>query len=406
MGIKEMNNKIYGFVLWTGMLLLLLYMPVVRGTVRIWSAVPFLITVFFLTFLWFYKVNNSTVNPRNTVLDKPIAAFIFLAVVSAVFSIYKYVSVSALLLLAGYASLYYLIANNYTRRFRKYLISIIICLGIGLSVYGLLQYFNVLDHTWWRPNYMLASTYVNHNHFAGYLELVIPVTIGVLIRYMSKRSLRFILTLGILIMGTAFVFSQSRGAWICLTFSLFVMNILLIRKKILNKKSIIVFALIFSAIFTYIYFNEGFVSERLETMVDLTGEEASMSTRIAIWRGTLDMISSRPFIGTGIGTFLWGFPRFKPESINYIRPRFAHNDYLHMASEMGVLAPVIMLWFLWLIIGKGLKKKSHPVIIGCSIGMLSLTLHGFVDFNFHIPANMALFVIYAAIVTREGSNTV
>jgi len=43
-------------------------------------------------------------------------------------------------------------------------------------------------------------------------------------------------------------------------------------------------------------------------------------------------------------------------------------------------------------------------VLGCAIGVLSMALHGLVDFNFHIPANMILFTIYAAIIMAEGKN--
>ncbi|MEA3347226.1 MAG: hypothetical protein U9Q21_03965, partial [Candidatus Auribacterota bacterium] len=84
------------------------------------------------------------------------------------------------------------------------------------------------------------------------------------------------------------------------------------------------------------------------------------------------------------------------------RAHYAHNDYLHMTAEMGVMALPLMISILAIIIGRGLKKGVfHPVVLGCAIGMLSLSLHGLADFNFHIPANMILCVVYAAVVMKE-----
>ena len=51
---------------------------------------------------------------------------------------------------------------------------------------------------------------------------------------------------------------------------------------------------------------------------------------------------------------------------------------------------------------KYVKKQpfSHIFYI-FAMGALSLSLHGLVDFNFHIPANMLLFTVYLAIVVRK-----
>ena len=108
-------------------------------------------------------------------------------------------------------------------------------------------------------------------------------------------------------------------------------------------------------------------------------------------------------IGTGIGTFVWAFNRFRPEGLN-VQANFAHNDYLDMAAEMGLLAPIIAIWIIFIIINTGLRDGvAHPEILGCAIGILSLSLHGLVDFNFHIPANMLLFSIYAGIIMKRPS---
>jgi len=46
-------------------------------------------------------------------------------------------------------------------------------------------------------------------------------------------------------------------------------------------------------------------------------------------------------------------------------------------------------------------KGRHPVAAGCAAGVLSLSLHALVDFNFHIPANMILFTVLAGCVVAE-----
>ena len=110
------------------------------------------------------------------------------------------------------------------------------------------------------------------------------------------------------------------------------------------------------------------------------------------------MINDHPFFGVGLGTFMANFSKYIPHSLA-VREAYAHNCYLQMAAEMGVVAPFIMLWLFAAIIWRGLKDAGADAVkLGCAIGILSLSLHGLIDFNFHIPANMLLFTVYAAIV--------
>ncbi len=410
-----------------GLTIILVFTPLARGTTttRLWALTPVLLVIYTLIFLWLWRVNNSPQyavhSPQRTPLDRLIFGFAILAVISFAFSIYKHDSFYALLRLLAYVGLYYVIVNNYSRNLRKYLLSLVICVGTGLSIYGLLQYFGFLPHPWWYPTNCLAATYVNHNHFAGYLELVIPVGIGMVFRQRAMTAGKRLLLLAIAIMLTAFVFTQSRGGWASLGISLFVMNMILVKHKMLKRESILVFILLLTLIFALFYAGEGLVAKRMNTLKKVITKEALWNTRINIWKGTLKMIRESPLVGVGIGDFVWGFPRYRPVALNSIRAHYAHNDYLHMAAEMGVFAPVIMVWMLVIVVGRGLRspqsamhspqnhqlpaaahKPLNPTVLGCAIGVLSLALHNLVDFNFHIPANMILFTVYGAIIMKDA----
>ena len=223
-----MGAKIYKNILWFGLGVVLVFAPLARGatTTRFWAVTPVFLIVYALVFVWLWRVNNGGEIPGQARDDKegeipdqarddkereisgqaldrkegevtgqarddngkrvgifggiglPLWLFAGLAVVSFVFSVYKYDSFYALIRLFGYMGLYYLIAGNYSRGFAKYLSGVVICIGAGLSVYGLMQYFGVFPHGWWKPEMFLAATYVNHNHFAGYLEMAIPIAFG------------------------------------------------------------------------------------------------------------------------------------------------------------------------------------------------------------------------------------
>ncbi len=284
-----------------------------------------------------------------------------------------------------------------------HIVGVAICMGLGLSIYGLLQYFGLLANEWWVPKNFLSASYVNHNHFAGYLEMVIPVTIGLIISLKKRSSLFWILLASLAVMSIAFMFAQSRAAWIFLTVSLLLMSIILTRRKIFKTYSILIFIILVAGVFSYSYYSESKVSQRAETMVAFAqGDTSIIGARASIWQGTIKMIAANPWTGVGIGCFEWGFPKYRPELLGKagIRPQYAENDYLHMASELGLFGLVFMMWILVLFVSRGIKANS-VIMLGCGIGLLSLSLHGLVDFNFHIPANMILFVILAGLVNGD-----
>lgn len=227
------------------------------------------------------------------------------------------------------------------------------------------------------------------------------------------------------LMVIALIFSHSRGAWICLTVSLLAMNLVLIKRGILKKASLVIFLLIIILGITYIYAGYDTVAQRLRTAEQLN-EEDFVKTRKEIWQGSVNMIKENPMIGTGIGTFVWGYPRYRPEGLAGLRAHYAHNDYLHMLAEMGAPALPLMLWIIFGVVGKGFKsgmdsrfrgnnKKGwndrnrrslelhDGIILGSAVGILSLALHGLVDFNFHITANMLTCVLLAGFIMKGRS---
>lgn len=431
--ITQMEGRTFRNILWIGLAAVMVFAPLARGAVSIWSITVVEAAVLVLVFLWLWRVNNKsktqiknadyTDNFRKTAIDVPIWSFVALAAVSCFFSIYKYASVGEMLRLMTMVGVFYLVVNNFRSWMAVRLAGLIIIMAAGMSLLGLGQYFLGLDHSWWKPSEFLAATYVNHNHFAGYLEMAIPLAIGMVL----VNSLRFTLygwrklvkpglIAALIIMFAALVFSQSRGAWICLPVSLIVMNVVLVRRKVLEKKTLIIFLLLIALGAVFIYGGYDAAARRLRTVEEINSE-GFLEGRVKMWQGSIGMIKANPLCGTGIGTFVWGFPRYRPGGLG-VRAHYAHNDYLQMMAEMGVLAFPLMLWMIWVVVVAGFRWKEvgsrqdgvgskadfgliDGVVLGGTVGILSLALHGLVDFNFHIPANMLIVACLAGIIMRR-----
>ncbi|MEX2091010.1 MAG: O-antigen ligase family protein [Candidatus Paceibacterota bacterium] len=96
--------------------------------------------------------------------------------------------------------------------------------------------------------------------------------------------------------------------------------------------------------------SDDFLKNRLKSIIDFG--ETSNAQRIEIWKKTLASIKDKPFLGVGIGNY----PIVLGQDIRLAKAgSSAHNLYLHVAAEMGILAGIIFIWFLWLLFKNNLN---------------------------------------------------
>ena len=127
-----------------------------------------------------------------------------------------------------------------------------------------------------------------------------------------------------------------------------------------------------------------------------------MYGRLVGWRGVNKMISDHPLIGAGPGTFATVYTQYQPPGLAN-RRFYAHNDYLHFISEVGLALPAVMVWMIIALYRKGFKKLKNPsrlvrgTTLGAMSGITAILVHSFGDFNLNIPANAILFTVLAAL---------
>lgn len=113
------------------------------------------------------------------------------------------------------------------------------------------------------------------------------------------------------------------------------------------------------------------LEQRFKSIFDFG--ETSNSQRIEIWKKSLVSIEHHPALGIGIGNF----PVVLGQNIQLSKAgSSAHNIYLQVASEMGIPAALIFLWFLWLVLKQIYKRfvESHEPIYQAYFGGLLITL--------------------------------
>lgn len=129
--------------------------------------------------------------------------------------------------------------------------------------------------------------------------------------------------------------------------------------------------------------------------------------RTQIWPTAFRQFQTAPVWGTGPGTYAIHGQQYRGELLP-TDPRFAHNDWLQFAAEYGVVGLGLLLVFLGIQVGTGIRATSRrlerdaafrdglpldtrmALQMGALAGLAAAMVHSFFDFNLHLPANLWL----------------
>lgn len=291
--------------------------------------------------------------------------------------------------------------------------SFVLPLAIGLSLigglsalFGLLQMLDFLPHGWWDPPQFMASTFVNHNHFAAYLELLLPVGLALWLTAPVAPAIRFLIALSAVLMMIAFMMGCSRGAW--LSFVLAGIGVLgwsrlrAGRLRWISWRS--VFAGAVSVAAAGFLLSRPPALARMATYLNVT-DDLSAQMRLDMWEGSWNLIQQHLFLGHGLQSFIFTFPLFRPAGLNQLID-YAHNEYLQLVAELGLAGLVLVVLWSGLIgarMARLVRFSQTPwkqaLGIAGLVGFVSFGLHSFVDFHWHIPGVALQFFAVSGLVT-------
>lgn len=262
-----------------------------------------------------------------------------------------------------------------------------------------------------------TGTFVNRNHLAGYLEMCLAVGIGLLIaslkpsrnntgwREHSRRFLRALLEgkarvrLFVVIMVIALVMTYSRMGNAAFFAS---MGISALAGIIVYRKASRSLITLFASMIVIDLFivSTWFGLEKLATRIGQThlGEEV----RLDVNENALHWIRDNWLTGSGAGSFGSQFPAYRTADVGPFFD-FAHNDYLQILGEYGVIGAALFalmaLGSLWAAL-RAQRTRHDQLLRGMAfaamMGIISLLIHASVDFNHYIPANAMLFTLLCA----------
>jgi len=281
-----------------------------------------------------------------------------------------------------------------------------------------------LDHTG-----AAMGTFVNRDHYAGYLEMTLAVGIGMMIatlrgsgprtwRQMLRDwvswlvSPRVLLRLMLVVMVIALVMTRSRMGNSAFFMSVLIAGVigLALSRHATRSTVILLVSLIVIDIFVVgAWFGVEKVVHRLEQTTFTRGDKArsgsgeqSVEERVEPGLMALKVRKDFPFVGTGGGTFYVVFPQYREQEIDAYYDN-AHNDYVQFAVETGVLGLGLIGLLVLSTFLVALKTQyerrdalSRGVAFGVAMGIIALMIHSWVDFNLQRPANALTFVVLLA----------
>jgi O-antigen ligase len=124
--------------------------------------------------------------------------------------------------------------------------------------------------------------------------------------------------------------------------------------------------------------------------------------RVFMWQTAWHMIQDRPVLGHGINTFMANYLTYWVGGEQ--QPRYAHNCYLQMAAETGLVGLAAFLWLLWLAfarMGRALTRApasgDRTILAGLVAGLLAFAIQAGYDTNFYAMRQVAIFWVLAGL---------
>jgi O-antigen ligase len=337
-------------------------------------------------------------------------------------SIEPHASRVALMKSAAYVTIFFLflaVVNNRSRVLTA--ARVLVYAAVLHAVYAVLMHLSSVTDEHFGTLIMHGGSasgfYANRNHFAGLLEMTLAIGIGLLIAGLSDRvagswkqffrhliewilSPKMLLRLSLCILVIALTTTHSRMGNTAFFSSLLIAGVIGIAlSRYATRNTVIVLSSL--VVLDLMIVGSWFGVEKLAARIEATTMQ-DVQEREDPAVHTIPLIKDFPVFGAGPGSFYMAFPAYRPEKVmNFFD--YTHNDYAQIASETGLVGLGLLGLVVAMSLGVALRAqwvRHDPLMRGmsfaCIMGVTSLLIHSWVDFNLQIPANAAYFMVLLA----------
>jgi O-antigen ligase len=291
------------------------------------------------------------------------------------------------------------------------LLRVAVLCGVFQAVYGGVVAMSDLQNA--------SGTFVNRNHFAGFLEITLALGTGLLmsdlgrgeggswrqrtravVRWLVSPKMSLRILLAIMVIGL--VLSRSRMGNSAFFSSLLVAGgIWLIFARTGSRKLGLFILVSILAIDVYIL-GHWFGFDKVVKRIQETTLETEMRDEVSF--ESLDYWKDYVWSGSGGGTFYSIFPKYRGTDWGEGTLLHAHNDYLEIMTDTGILGLILLGALVVTSFTKAFQaiRERHRHLLkglgfGVVMGIVALMIHSTVDFNLQIPAVTAWFVVLLAL---------
>lgn len=273
------------------------------------------------------------------------------------------------------------------------------------ALYGLSMHYLGVEKVLWfdKQAYLgdLTSTFVGRNAYGAYAGLGLLCMIALLLHVLRHRHtsrgllagfdetvmLRAVLALiGVCLTGTALLLSHSRGAFLSTTVAIGALLLLALMARLMRGKTLLLLTGVLTLIGSGMLLISG--DEVLSRLAATNTDDA----RPALYSLSLQAISAAPWTGYGLGTFLPAFGIYRDTTLSSpLVWDFAHNTYLELAMDLGVVGAGLFYAAVAVVLGTCLqgvarRRRDHVYPVLAVSAATLLAAHGLVDFSAQIPA--------------------
>ena len=301
--------------------------------------------------------------------------------------------------------------------------------GLALAIFAIIQHLTWNERFYWlrwNASYAPFGPFVNRNHFAGYMELLLPWPVAMMLRRWGHWQELLFYGLAAAWIGVAAILTLSRGGMISILAELMLIVVLSLRLTHYRSKHtphssrkgrtlllqfaaiVVILATIMSGV---LWLSGQRIINRITTGQETEGNVALPAQTFAgsrgvFWLASWTIFQANALTGVGLGAYETAFSIYGGEKIvggQAVVDR-AHIDYLQSLTDGGIIGGLIVLWFLivlWRAAKRGLQLADplrQTVALACVVSLFGLLVHSLFDYNLQLPSHSLLFVSYAAIL--------
>ena len=322
-----------------------------------------------------------------------------------------------------------------TFRFIRVLLRMILITGFLVAFLGLIEratwngkiLWIFVPYDWGKPLFepllRARGPFVDPDHFAGYLAMVFPLALACAVfpNLITPRraTLAFRIQCGVasFVIFLAILLSLSRAGWLGLIVATVIMFLLAAPRGATRdaessgiskfggvRLAIVGIVILFGASMIFIG-----PEARVATVTRVNQSAAELETsvnRMQAWKGGLALIRDFPLLGVGLGGWPEIFERYQLPPWQMLYFAQAHNDYVQLIAEVGIVGLVLFVWLAVRIIRKvasgalSMEASSGPIFGAIIAGLAAMCLIEIFDFDLRIPAISLLFSVFAGLLVR------